>query len=120
MWSEDWLEKIAILEFPLPDDTNTNHLFRCRFQTRLRYQDPFFYWKSDKPQILRKFRLSYPGLVEEFGRISLIPLFGSNSAKTQIDRINGEVEVSVDSIVWPGQGVVAIWRGQSTDPNKMA
>lgn len=103
-------ERVRAFDFELHREDDWNYEYSYRVRNRL--SDPYYYWTAVNPTFVSKLIIDYRELKPLVGRVSANCILGSASSDPHHDAEVGVYIVNVESLVWPGQGAMIVWRPQ--------
>lgn len=97
-------------------DLRSENDWHYEYSYRVTYllSDPYYYWTAINPMFVRRLVIDYRELRPLMGEVSANCILGSASSDPHHDVDIGTYSVNVDSLVWPGQGALLVWRPDRT------
>lgn len=80
-----------------------------------RVSDPYYYWTAENPMFVDRLSFDYREVAHLIGRVSANCILGSTAGEPVHNADAGTYIVDVRSMVWPGQGGILVWRGNSEE-----
>jgi hypothetical protein len=105
---------VRAYEFKLQSEDDWTYEYSYQVLNRL--SDPYYYWIAVNPMFVSKLVIDYRDLKPMVGRVSASAGLGSAASEPQHDVEAGRYVVNVESLVWPGQGAVVVWRPRPPSP----
>lgn len=102
-------DRVRAFSFPLADPSE-GWRYEYSHVIRNRVSDPYYYWTAVRPMSITHITMHYGDAMPVLGRVSANSLLGSSENAPEHDRKAGHYSITINSLVWPGQGALLIWR----------
>jgi len=110
---DDFLEStVRAFEFFLEEDSRVQYKFSYNVRNRL--SDPFYVWTAVRPTFMKELTINYSDLRSNMrvGPVTANSIVNRTRSFPNHNLTQGIYSVTIDSLLWPGQGAFIVWRPQ--------